>query len=241
MSKALRIVFTGLVVSFIGALPLGTTNIAAAQIAITNGVGEALWFSAGHILADVFYIYLTLLAMRWIQKQKKLFRALEWVTLVIVFSLAASNFYAALHPATDKNVILDNALPRFLLGLFLNGLNPLQIPFWLGWSTVLFSKNILQPRWKHYHLFVAGASVGFASALLLFVFGGRLVAEKISNNQSAVYFVIGGIFAVTGVVQVWKMAKKKDAVHQMEHPEEVVKGLGDVLDDVVSVGKEDRR
>lgn len=232
MLKLLRIFFTGIFISFVGALPLGTQNIAATQIAISDGVQQALLFSAGLIVADVFYIYLTLLAMRWIQRQKKLFKALEWVTLVIVFSLAASNFYAALNPSVQKNVLLSNSWPRFVLGLLLNGFNPMQIPFWLGWSTVLLSKKIVQPRWKHYNLFAGGASVGFFAALLLFVFGGRLIADKISNNQHIVYYVIGGIFTATGLIQIWKMLKKKDVEHQIEHPEEVTEKFEETVEEL---------
>lgn len=232
MMKLLRIFLTGIFVSFIGALPLGTQNIAAMQIAISDGLQDALLFSAGLIIADIFYIYLTLLAMQWIQKQKKLFKALEWVTLIVVFSLAASNFSAAVHPAVHKNVLLSNSLPRFLLGLFLNGLNPLQIPFWLGWSTVLFSKKILQPRWKHYHFFVGGASVGFFSALFLFIVGGRLIADKISNNQGLVYYVIGGIFTISGGIQIWKMARKKDVEHGIEHPEKITASLEGTVEEI---------
>jgi threonine/homoserine/homoserine lactone efflux protein len=236
MLQLVRIFFTGIFVSFIGAIPLGTQNIAAMQIAISHGLQEALLFSAGLIIADVFYIYLTLLAMQWIQKQKKLFKALEWVTLVIVFSLAASNFYAALNPSVHQNVLLSDVLPRFLLGLFLNGLNPLQIPFWLGWTTVLFSKKILQPRWKHYHLFVGGACIGFLAALLLFIFGGRLIADKINNNQEAVYYCIGSIFIITGLLQIWKMVKRKDVMHQIEHPEEITGGFEGVVEEIYKEG-----
>src|SRR5947209_8483860 len=166
MLNRLRVFATGIFVSFIGAIPLGTQNIAAMQIAILDGMREALLFSFGLIIVDVFYIYLTLRAMQWIQSKKQLFKALEWITLLIVFSLAASNFYAALHPSVHKNVLLSNSLPRFVLGFVMNALNPLQIPFWFGWSTVLFSKGLLRPRWKDYHLFVAGASIGFFAALL---------------------------------------------------------------------------
>jgi threonine/homoserine/homoserine lactone efflux protein len=189
-------------------------------------------FSFGLIVVDVFYIYLTLRAMQWIQSKKQLFKALEWVTLAIVFSLAASNFYAALHPSVHKNVLLSNSLPRFVLGFLMNALNPLQIPFWFGWTTVLFSKKILQPRWKHYHLFVAGASIGFFAALLIFIFGGRLIAEKISSHQSIVYLVIGGIFVATGLVQIWKMTKKKDADVLIQNPDEIELPSRGILDDL---------
>lgn len=232
MFKSLRVFFTGLFVSFIGALPLGTQNIAAMQIAISDGVREALSFSLGLVIVDVFYIYLTFRAVQWIQSHKRLFKALEWITLLIVFSLAASNFYAALHPAVHKNVLLSNGLPRFFLGFVMNALNPLQIPFWFGWSTVLFSKKLLEPRWGHYHLFVVGASVGFATALLLFIFGGRVIADKISNHQDVVYWAIGGIFLITGFIQVWKMRKKTDVEHGLQNPEEVTAAYAQRIEEI---------
>jgi hypothetical protein len=37
--------------------------------------------------------------------------------------------------------------------------------------------------------------------------------------------VIGGIFAVTAVIQIWRMVTKKDAVHNLEHPDEVAQKL----------------
>lgn len=232
MLKLLRIFFTGLFVSFVGALPLGTQNLAAMQIAISDGVRPALFFSLGLVAADVFYIYLTLLAMQWIQKKKKLFKALQWATLAILVALAAANFYAALQPAVKKNVLLSNGIPPFLMGLLLNGINPMQIPFWLGWSTVLFSKKILLPRWKHYNVFTAGASAGFSVALLLFVFGGRLIADKISNNQNIVYIAIGTVFTLTAAVQLWKVLHKKDIVHRINHPDGVSTAAEQAVEEV---------
>ena len=232
MVKLLRIFVSGIFISFLGALPLGTQNLAAMQIAISDGLQPSLLFALGLVVADIIYIYITLLAMQWIQQQRKLFKTLEWVTLVIVLALAASNFYAALHPSIQKNVMLSNPVPRFILGLFLNGINPMQIPFWFGWSTVLFTKKILQPRWKHYHFFSGGATVGMSAATLLFIFGGRVIADKIQNNQDVVYFIIGGIFTVTAIIQVWKMVKKKDAEHKLEHPEEITAGFEETIEEI---------
>jgi threonine/homoserine/homoserine lactone efflux protein len=232
MRKLLRIFVSGVFISFIGALPLGTQNLAAMQIAISDGLQPALLFALGLVVADIFYIYTTLLAMQWIQKQKKIFKALEWVTLVIVIALAAANFYAALHPAVQKNVVLSNPVPRFFLGVILNGINPMQIPFWFGWGTVLLTKKIIEPRWQHYHFFSAGATIGMSAATLLFIFGGRIIADKITNNQPIVYFIIGGIFIVTAIIQIWKMAKKKDVEHKLEHPEEVTAAFGGAIEEI---------
>jgi threonine/homoserine/homoserine lactone efflux protein len=228
----LRIFFAGILIAFIGMLPLGTQNLAALQISITDGLEPALLFALGMVVPDVFYVLVTLLAMQWIQKQKKVFRALEWVTLAIILALAAANFYAAFHPSQQKNVLLSNSLPKFLLGVVINGVNPMQIPFWFGWTTILFSKKILEPRWKHYNTYASGVAIGMFAGTAVFIFGGRLMADKISNNQDLLYFTVGAIFIITALIQVWKMRKKKDVANQIEHPEEMTATLEKTINDL---------
>ena len=216
-----KIFFTGMLVSFLGSLPLGTLNIAAMQISISDGVLSAILFSMGSLLSEVIYVRLSLVAMDWIRKQEKLFRILEWVTLAIVIALAVSSFYGATHPAQNKNVILSSELPKFILGFVMSAVNPVQIPFWFGWSTVLFTKKILLPRSDHYNAYIVGIGLGTLFGNCVFIFGGLLIATKINTNQDILNWVIGGIFAVTALIQIWKMIKKKDAVHNIEHPEEM--------------------
>src|ERR671920_2574142 len=98
MPKLVRIFSTGLFISFLGSLPLGTLNIAAMQISISDGIVPAIKFAFGSLLAEMIYVRLSLIAMDWIRKQQKLFKILEWATLVIVVALAISSFYAAIHP-----------------------------------------------------------------------------------------------------------------------------------------------
>lgn len=219
MLKLVRIFFVGIFVSFIGALPLGTVNVAAMQLAITDGLQAGILFALGMIIPDLLYVFATLLAMQWIQKQKKLFKVLEWVTLAIVLALAAANFYAALQPSVHKNVLLSSTLPPFLLGVVMNGVNPMQIPFWFGWNTVLFTKNILEPRWKHYNIYALGVAIGLFAGTAVFIFGGRLIADKISSHQPLFYVIIGAVFLLTAVYQVWKMCTKKDAVEKLDDPD----------------------
>lgn len=219
-----------MLVSFLGSLPLGTLNIAAMQIAVSDGVTGALLFSAGSLLVEIIYVRLSLVAMDWIRKQERIFRILEWVTLLVVVALAASSFYAALHPSVEKNIVLSSSLPTFFLGVVMSAINPVQIPFWFGWSTVLFTKKVLLPRQDHYNTYIIGIGLGTFIGNCLFIFGGRLIASKINNNQHILNWVIGGIFALTAIIQLWKIWRKKDAVHQLEHPEEITERIEGQLD-----------
>ena len=198
-----------MLVSFLGSLPLGTLNIAAMQISVSDGIMSAVLFSLGSLTVEIIYVRISLVAMDWIRKQEKIFRILEWVTLLIVIALAISSFYAATHPSVEKNVVLSSSLPKYLLGVTMSALNPVQIPFWFGWSTVLFTKKVLLPRNDHYNTYIIGIGLGTFIGNCLFIFGGRLIASKINNNQDILNWVVGGIFAITAIIQVWKMMRKK--------------------------------
>src|SRR5262245_42690470 len=105
-----------MLISFLGSLPLGTLNVAAMQISISDGVSAALQFAIGSLLAEVIYVRLSLVAMDWIRKREFIFRLLEWITLAIVLVLAASSFYAAISPTVKENIVLSSTLPKIILG-----------------------------------------------------------------------------------------------------------------------------
>lgn len=200
-----------MLVSFLGSLPLGTLNIAAMQIAIAESVKNAILFSLGSLTAEMVYVRLSLVAMDWVRKQEKIFTLLEWLTLFIITALAISSFYAAFHPSHSRNVILNNRMPSYLLGLAMSAVNPVQIPFWFGWSTVLFTKRILKPENAHYNVYIFGIGLGTLAGNSVFIFGGRLIANKIQDNQYMLNLIIGIVFAITALIQAWRMfVNKKD-------------------------------
>lgn len=220
MRPLIKIFFTGLLISFLGSLPLATMNVAAMQIAISDTVISAMLFSLGSLTVEMVYVRISLVALNWIRRQKRLFRILEYVTLLIVLALAVSSFYAAMHPGEQKNVVLSSTLPKFILGAAMCAVSPGQIPFWLGWSTVLFTKKVLLPRNDNYNAYIIGIGIGTFIGNCIFIFGGRLIAESINNKQEIFHWVIGGIFLVTAILQVIQMLRKKDAVEKITHPEE---------------------
>jgi len=220
MPKLVRIFITGLFISFLGTLPLGTLNIAAIQIAVTDGIRPSLYFACAVLLVEIIYVRVSLVAMDWVRKQQRLFRILEWVTLLIILALAVSSFVVAADPSVKKNVMLSNSIHRFFLGLMMSAINPMQIPFWFGWSTILFSKKVLLPKSNHYNSYIAGIGFGTFTGMCLFIFGGRFLVDSLNAHQKTLNWIIGGIFGITAIIQLWRMLRKKDIVHRMEHPEE---------------------
>lgn len=211
-----RVFFWGLLVSFLGSLPLGTLNVAAMQISVQESILNAIYFSLGSLLVEMIYVRFSLIGINWIRKQKKLFRWMEWITLGIVVALAVGSFIAAMEPHHEKNVMLNNNIHRFLLGVMLSAISPMQIPFWFGWSTVLFTKKILVPQNSYYNLYIAGIGIGTFFGNLVFIYGGKLIVQKLNTNQSIINWVIGGIFAITAVIFLLKILLNKDAAEKLQ-------------------------
>jgi hypothetical protein len=83
----------------------------------------------------------------------------------------------------------------------------------------------LLPRNDHYNTYIIGIGIGTFIGNLIFIYGGQLIADKINNNQHILNWVIGGIFALTALIQLWKIIRNKGAVHKLEHPEEVTQHM----------------
>jgi threonine/homoserine/homoserine lactone efflux protein len=204
-----KIFLTGMFISFLGTLPLGTLNIAAMQISVSDGIRPALYFSLGALLVEIIYVRISLVAMDWVQRQQRFFNFLQWFTVLIIAALAVSNFIAAASPHEEKNVILSHTIHRFWLGVAMSAINPAQIPFWFGWSSALFTKKILLPRNDHYNTYIAGIGIGTFLGNAVFIFGGQLIVNRLNANQALISWIIGGVFAVTAVIMGWRILKKK--------------------------------
>ena len=210
-----KVFFWGMLVSFLGSLPLGTLNVAAMQISVQESIINAIWFSVGSLLTEMIYVRISLIGINWIRKQKSLLKWMEWITLAIVLALAAGSFIAATHEHHAKNVMLNNNIHRFFLGFMLSAISPVQIPFWFGWSTVLFSKNILQPKNSFYNLYIIGIGLGTLMGNCVFIFGGKYIVDKLNANQNMLNWVIGGIFALTAVIQFIRILMHKGTIEKM--------------------------
>ncbi len=219
-----------MLISFLGTLPMGTLNIMAMQIGIQESVKNALLFVLGSLIVEMIYVRISLVGIHWIQKQERVMKAMQWITLLIIAALATGSFLAALHPNPGaKNVLLQNNLNRILLGMFMCAINPVQIPFWFGWSAVLFTKKILLPLRKQYNIYIVGIGLGTLLGNSIFIFGGKLIVQRIHNSQAYMNWVIGGIFTLTAFIQLYKILSHKaatDKIHEIKE-EDILPEPGD--------------
>ena len=206
MPDLLRVLFVGILVSFLGQLPLGNVNIAATQLNVQESQKSAWKFAAGLVVIEVIYLRLALTGINWIISNKMLFIILGWTTVALFMILGIASFIAARKQSKDKKALmLNNKLDRFLLGLSISAVNPVQIPFWVTWSLYLINGKMLHPVAIEYNFFTIGAGIGTLSGLAVYIYGGKWAIQKIKANNKSLNKFMGIVFIVVAFLQLYKM------------------------------------
>ena len=63
----IKVFLWGMIVSFLGTLPLGTLNVAAMQISVQENITNAIYFSLGSLSTEMVYVRISLVGINWIQ------------------------------------------------------------------------------------------------------------------------------------------------------------------------------
>jgi threonine/homoserine/homoserine lactone efflux protein len=208
MNPFLRIFLTGLLISFLGSLPLGTMNVAATTITVQYGVKTALLFCLGGVLIEISYVRIALVAMDRVIKHYKIFRVFEWLTVMLILALALGTFLAAGRLSGIGKALPIDVTHPFLLGIVLSATNPLHITFWFGWTTILLDKRILIPKIPFYNIYIAGIGIGSLLGYNVFIFGGNYLINKLKVNQNILSWLIGSVLFITAIIQSFRIIRK---------------------------------
>lgn len=196
-------------ISFLGQLPLGNMSFTATQICIQEGAKKAWMYAIGVAIVEMLYLRFALTGMDWVVQHRTWFLALGWLTVLLFLILGVLAFITARKQATEKkSVILDNKLHRFLLGLMMSALNPIQIPFWFLWTSTMIQSKILTVATVPFHVFTAGAGVGTIAGLGLYIHGGNWLVKRNNTSNKTLNQIMGVIFIITALIQLYRMIYK---------------------------------
>ena len=211
MFKNLKVWVAGLLISFLGALPLGSLNITAFNISASQNVKNALLFSFAAIFVELVYVRLTLWgSQKIILEGKWQYIALSLAASLLLY-LAITNLFASMHgadPDASKGILPKITSP-ILLGLLLSALNPLQIPFWLTWNKALETKKILEHTRTSFTCYMFGIGTGTLIGLLVFIYAGKLIVSNYGEYTQVTSFVLGLIYLGFSFYLLFLLYKKR--------------------------------
>ena len=207
MNELLAVLFAGFGISCLGQLPLGNLNVAATQIGVEENIKKAWVFSIGVALVEIIYLRLALTSSGWILRNKMFFTYLSWATVILFFILGVLSIRKAISQKEPekKGLLIDNKLNRFLLGLMLSAINPMQIPFWFFWGTYFISNGTVKPTSLNFNLFTIGAGLGTLSGQAVYIHGGKWLIQKLKASHKILNIIMGAVFIISALIQLYKI------------------------------------
>lgn len=203
------IIFYGFLVSFLGQLPLGNMSFTATQVGLQEGFKKAWQFACGVAVVEMIYLRFALTGMNWVVKHRIIFLALGWLTVVLFLVLGILAIITAQRQQPlRKPLVLNNRFHRFILGLMMSALNPVQIPFWFLWTSTLIQAKLLAITTLDFNLFTIGAGTGTLAGLAVYIHGGKWLIVKLKTSNKTLNMVMGFIFLLTALLQLYRMVYK---------------------------------
>jgi threonine/homoserine/homoserine lactone efflux protein len=203
------IFFLGLLLSFLGQLPLGTMSITATQIAVQENFTNAWKYSIGVTIIEIIYLRLVLSGVDWIMQHELFFLIIGWLTIVVFLVLGIISFITAnKNEDGKKTLLLNNTLNRFWLGVSMSALNPAQIPFWFIWSSYFLDTKLLQTGFAEFNIFTIGAGLGTLAGLAVYIYGGNWLVVKMKTSTKTLNKIMGIIFVIAALAQLYRMLYK---------------------------------
>jgi threonine/homoserine/homoserine lactone efflux protein len=155
-------------------------------------------------MAEAIMVRLALMAVNRITRSKVFFHLLEWMSagMLTIFSIVCFVTAASMQNLT---IAPEFSLPSFMSGALISLVNPMHIPFWLGWSTVLMNKGVLRHRPGQYDLYIAGIVLGSFTGFFVFVAGSEFFLKSFQSSHYLINCILGVILLVAAVMQIRKM------------------------------------
>lgn len=196
MIKLIRIGLIGLMISFLGSLPLGTLNITAFQIAVFEDVSSALWFALAVVFIELLVVRITLHWSSTIDFKNRIFFYTLPIAALVLFYMAFTSYMSIgeeseLGPSFQVVPMIKSS---FVLGLMLSMLNPMHIPFWMGWNNMLMTRKSLDKTRGMYSFYLVGIGTGSFAGFLIFILGGHFLFENLKQYNYLIAFVMGSLY-----------------------------------------------
>jgi hypothetical protein len=208
--KALKNIFFGFAVSFLGSLPLGYLNIIGVEIFSMLGVNSLVFYLLGVIVIEAVVIYFTVVFASQLAEKKRILKCIDFFA-VLFFLVLAYLFYAHSNRETEEASYLEEYIhcSPFLIGIVLCGLNFLQIPFWLAWNLYLLGAKSISLVRKLKYFYILGTLVGtFFGMLVAILLLDSLSQTTVSLSKYIMPIVIPLFFVVLAIFQAYKLYKK---------------------------------
>ncbi len=194
--------FLGFFFSFIGSIPPGTLNVSILQLGLQRKTQVALRFAIAVSIIEYPYAWIGVQFEYWLTSSPVVVENFQVIAAVVMTVLGVANLIPSKKPSGFQKKFSESGFRR---GLILSILNPMAIPYWMGFTAYLKAQGWIELSSQSLlHSYVLGTSVGAMALLSLLIFFAQRLAPYVQGSKW-IKIIPGLVLLVLGLYAWWKV------------------------------------
>ena len=191
---------TAIMVTLIGALPLGLVNLTVLDVSFRNGKSAALKVAHGAAWIEVLFGFTALFAGTWIGSALHQNKITEYLVMIIP-ALAGIFFFLKKNSASADSRDLYHG---FIQGILLNLISIQALLYWL------FAMTYVNVRWQpelnvySILLFATGIWLGKMGVLWIYAYFSVPILSRSTFMARNINHIIGAVLVFSALLQFYK-------------------------------------
>ena len=195
-------IFYGSFMAYFGLISPGMLNMTALKIRISIGKTQSIQFAAGAALIVFFQAGIALFFADVLVQNPSIIETLKIIGIIVFFLL--SFFFYKLSKKKTKTQQSVKASNYFLKGVGLSSINMLAIPFYLGVSIFLASKEKITIQMPNIIYFIIGAALGSFLLFMSYIKFADIIVKRISFIAKNINIILSLLFFALGIFTFFK-------------------------------------
>lgn len=201
MMDYLLVFAMGFIFSFVGSIPPGTLNITVLQLGLDKNIKVALRFALAVAIVEYPYAWIGVQFEYYISSSPIVLDNFQLIAAVVMTLLGIFNLWPDRKPTPMAKKFSESGFRR---GIVLSILNPMAIPYWMGFTAYLKAQgwiDLHSPALLHSYVF--GTSIGALVLLILLVFFAQRLAPYVQGSKW-IKIIPGLVLLSLGFYAWWK-------------------------------------
>ena len=194
--------FIGLIVSFIGTIPIGPINLTVVSTTLKKGLPAAIQVSIAAAMVEILQSFLAVYCGMMIIESLELYPIFK-LSIFTLFIIAGAIFlYKSNQPTSSPPKRFSVKISNFSRGLVVGLLNPQAIPFWVFFLAYMKMTNWIDYEFYHILSLLVGVFTGKFLALYCYGLLSMAVSKRITDITSLMNKVLGSVLIGIGLLQI---------------------------------------
>jgi threonine/homoserine/homoserine lactone efflux protein len=177
----LYVLFLGFFFSFIGSIPPGTLNVSILQLGLQHKTNIALRFAVAVSIIEYPYAWIGVQFEYWLTSSPMVIENFQLIAAIVMTALGVFNLLPSKESKGFSQRFNESGFRR---GLILSILNPMAIPYWMGFTAYLKAQGWIDlSTTTLLHSYVLGTSLGAMALLSLLIFFAKKLAPYVEGSK----------------------------------------------------------